>query len=199
VAAGYATARFAVLAMTGQITTGVSLYWFAGTAVTDGVMEPSSSPPVFQNAEEALKLLLEAGELDRVMAITRQATRQLTLADGVSFILREGDQCHYADEDAISPLWKGRRFPQSECVSGWCMRHAKLVAIDDIYSDPRVPWDAYRPTFVKSLLLAPIRHESPIGALGLYWAQRHRATSQEITTLKTLAHGAGLALASLSR
>lgn len=159
----------------------------------------TSPPTEFTNAEDALKLLLEASELGEVMAITRRATRQLTHADGVSFILRDGDQCHYADEDAISPLWKGRRFPQSQCVSGWCMLHAQVLAIEDIYTDPRVPWEAYRPTFVKSLLIAPIRHESPIGALGLYWAEKHRASAHEIKTLKSLAHGAGLALASLAR
>src|SRR5688572_18111935 len=144
----------------------------------------TSPPPDFANAEKALELLVLASELGQVMAITRRATRQLTGADGVSFILRDGDQCHYADEDAISPLWKGRRFPQEHCVSGWCMRHAQLLAIEDIYSDPRVPWDAYRPTFVKSLLIALIRHESPIGALGLYWAEKHRASAQEIKILK---------------
>lgn len=155
--------------------------------------------PDFTHPDDALALLVEAGDLERVMLITRRAARQLTRADGVSFILRDGDKCHYADEDAISPLWKGQRFPQEKCVSGWCMQHAQVLALEDIYSDPRVLWEAYHPTFVKSLVIAPIRHESPIGALGLYWAQRHRATSAEITTLKTLAHGAGLALASLSK
>lgn len=177
----------------------VSLYSGKAVAVICGVMDSFVPPPEFENAEEALRLLVEAGELERVMYITRRATRQLTGADGVSFILRDGDQCHYADEDAISPLWKGRRFPMEACVSGWCMQHAQLVAIENIYNDPRVPWDAYRPTFVKSLLIAPIRHDSPIGALGLYWARQHRATSEEISTLKTLAHGAGVALASLSK
>lgn len=103
------------------------------------------------------------------------------------------------DEDAISPLWKGQRFPSEKCVSGWCMQHAQTLAIEDIYSDPRVLWEAYHPTFVKSLVIAPIRQESPVGALGLYWARRHRATPEEIATLETLAYGAGLVLANLPR
>lgn len=162
-------------------------------------MESSLPRPDFANPEDALRQLVEAGDLDQVMSITRRAARQLTGADGVSFILREGDRCFYADEDAISPLWKGHRFPQSICISGWCMIHQQVVAIEDVYADNRIPWDAYRPTFVKSLVIAPIRHESPIGALGLYWDRRHLATGREITTLKTLAHGAGMALAPLSR
>ena len=37
--------------------------------------------------------------------------------------------------------------------------------IPDIYVDPRIPADAYRPTFVKSLVMVPIRIKAPIGAI----------------------------------
>src|ERR1043165_9153040 len=92
-----------------------------------------------------------ARDLARVMAIVRTAARRLTGADGATFVLRDGNHCHYADEDAISPLWKGQRFPMQVGISGWAMLHREAVAIPDIYADPRVPTDAYRPTFVKSL------------------------------------------------
>ena len=71
-------------------------------------------------------------------------------ADGLTVVLREGDQVYYAEEDAIGPLWKGQRFAIESCVSGWAMVHRQAVAIADIYADARVPLDAYRPTFVKS-------------------------------------------------
>lgn len=48
---------------------------------------------------------------DEVQEIVRRAARQLTGADGATWILRDRDFCFYADEDAISPLWKGQRFP----------------------------------------------------------------------------------------
>src|SRR5690349_9189463 len=51
-----------------------------------------------------------ARDRDRVLEIIRTAARQVTSADGVTFVLRDGTQCYYADEDAIAPLWKGRRF-----------------------------------------------------------------------------------------
>jgi hypothetical protein len=41
--------------------------------------------------------------------IVRAAARRLTGADGATFVLRGGAQCHYADEDATSPLRKGQR------------------------------------------------------------------------------------------
>ena len=52
-----------------------------------------------------------ARNLESIMAIVRRAVRDLTGAEGATFVLRDADQCYYADEDAISPLWKGQRFP----------------------------------------------------------------------------------------
>ena len=84
-----------------------------------------------------LRRLNSARSLAEVMAVSTHAGRILLDADGVTFVLREGDQCYYADEDAIGPLWKGRRFLIDSCISGWCMVHDKCVAIPDITQDPR--------------------------------------------------------------
>jgi signal transduction histidine kinase len=133
-------------------------------------------------------------DLDAVTATLREAARDLTSADGVTVVLRDGDLCHYAEENAIAPLWKGRRFPMSTCISGWCMLHRQQVVITDIYADSRIPHDAYRPTFVKSLAMTPIRSENPLGAIGAYWASHHRATNEELQILQALGDSASVAL-----
>ncbi len=46
-----------------------------------------------------------------IVEIVRHAARVLTGADGATFILKDKDKCYYVDEDAIEPLWKGKRFP----------------------------------------------------------------------------------------
>ena len=135
-----------------------------------------------------------ARELPRITEIVRGVARRLTGADGVTFVLKDGTDCYYADEDAVAPLWKGRRFPLSACISGWVMTHGEAVAIADIYADPRIPHDAYRPTFVKSLLMVPVRVEQPVAAIGAYWAEPHIATDAERHVLETLARAASLAL-----
>lgn len=132
--------------------------------------------------------LSRARDLNAITTIVRSAARALLGADGATFVLRDDDQCYYADEDAISPLWKGQRFPMSACISGWVMTHAQPVVIEDIYSDPRVPAEAYRPTFVKSLAMVPIRLEHPIGAIGNYWASTHVPNAREIAVLQALAN-----------
>jgi diguanylate cyclase (GGDEF)-like protein len=152
-------------------------------------------------AEETLSLLLDTvaelsrvRHLDDVQRIVRTAARRIARADGATLVLRDGDHCLYADEDAVSPLWKGQRFPLEACVSGWAMLNRRPVVIEDIYADPRVPLDAYRPTFVASLVMVPIRTTSPLGAIGMYWADRHQATATEIRAAQALADSTAVAL-----
>lgn len=156
------------------------------------------SDTLYHQATEQLIAVIQelslARDLDTVMAIVRKAARELTGADGATFVLRDGDCCHYAEENAISPLWKGQRFPMSACISGWVMLNAKHAIIEDIYQDERIPADAYRPTFVKSLAMVPIRSRSPVGAIGNYWAEPHLATKKEVGLLQALADSTSIAM-----
>jgi signal transduction histidine kinase/CheY-like chemotaxis protein len=134
-------------------------------------------------------------DMESIMAVLRDCARELTGADGVTVVLRDGDLCHYVEENAIGPLWKGRRFPLETCISGWCMLNRQQTAVPDIYADPRIPHEAYRPTFVKSLAMTPIRKDDPIGAIGAYWADFHQATAEELETLQALGDSAAMAIA----
>ncbi|MCL2541196.1 MAG: sensor domain-containing diguanylate cyclase [Nocardioidaceae bacterium] len=147
---------------------------------------------------EAIQELSLAEELAEVQRVARTAARDLAGCDGATVVLRDGDLCYYVDEDAIGPLWKGRRFPMSSCISGWAMLNRQHVVIPDIYLDDRIPHDAYRPTFVKSLLTAPIRTMAPIGAIGAYWADHHEASEDEVNLIKALADATSMALAKVS-
>ncbi|MET0594315.1 MAG: ATP-binding protein [Polyangiaceae bacterium] len=146
----------------------------------------------------AIQELSRARDLATVQAIVRKAARELTGADGATFVLRDGDKCFYADEDAIEPLWKGQRFPMSACISGWVMLNGKTALIEDIYADVRIPADAYRPTFVKSLVMVPVRTADPIAAIGNYWATQRQPTEEEVRLLQALANSTSVALENAS-
>ena len=147
-----------------------------------------------QQLVSAIQRLSLARDLASIMEIVRHEARALVNADGASFVLRDGDRCFYADEEAIGPLWKGQRFPLEACISGWSMLNRQAAAIEDIYLDARIPHDAYRPTFVKSLVMTPIRTAAPIGAIGVYWANQHRPTQEETELLQALADSTSIAV-----
>ncbi|GAA2585183.1 hypothetical protein GCM10010399_14100 [Dactylosporangium fulvum] len=135
--------------------------------------------------------------LEQFQQIIRSTARRVANAHGSTVVLLRNGYCFYADEDAVSPLWKGQRFPVEQCISGWSMLNRRPAVVPDIQVDERVPQEAYRPTFVKSLVIVPMRVEDPLGAIGAYWIQPHRATDEELTRLQSLAEAAGAALARL--
>ena len=159
--------------------------------VTSPDSDQAAAVDVLARAVQDLSLAKTAEQVQRIV---RTAGRLLVGADGATFVLRDGDMCFYVDEDAIEPLWKGQRFPLSACVSGWAMQNREQAVIEDIYVDPRIPQDAYRSTFVKSLLMTPIRRDEPIGAIGMYWAQHHQPTTREIGLARALADSTAVAL-----
>lgn len=143
---------------------------------------------------ETTERLAEAATLEEVQRIVRTTARSMLAAHGATLVLLDGDLCYYADEDSMSPLWKGQRFPAATCISGWAMLNRQTVAIRDIRFDARIPQEAYRPTFVRSLVMAPILRPEPLGAIGCYWAVPHTASSDETAALESLASVAGEAL-----
>ncbi|HWU01128.1 MAG TPA: sensor domain-containing diguanylate cyclase [Novosphingobium sp.] len=155
--------------------------------------------PYVQAMERLLQAVQElslARDLPAIQKIVRSVARELTGCDGATFVLNEGEGafCFYADEDAIEPLWKGHRFPQEICISGWVMRNREPAIIPDIYADPRIPQEAYRPTFVRSMVMVPIRTLSPVGAIGNYWADHHEPTEAEVRLLQALADATSVAM-----
>lgn len=155
-----------------------------------------SSPSISDLDGLALRLSL-ARDFDEIIDIIRTGARPIVGADGITFVLRDNDKCFYAEEDAISPLWRGQRFPLESCISGWAMLHRETVVIEDIYADNRIPHAAYRPTFVKSLVMVPVRGDDPVAAIGAYWSRRRQPSALEINVLQRIANSAAVAVTNL--
>lgn len=137
--------------------------------------------------------LASASTVEEIAAAIIGVGRRLIGCDGITFVLNEDGHCHYLDEDGISPLWKGQIFPVESCISGWVMNHRQAVIIPNIFHDPRIPQDAYRRTFVKSLQMVPVGDASA-AAIGAYWAEYHDPTDSESMALYALARAAAAAL-----
>lgn len=160
-------------------------------------LDLDTQDPALFDLVDAIEQLASARTVQDVAAVVRHAARRISGADGVTFVLRDEDRCHYLDEEAIAPLWKGQRFPLTACVSGWAMLNRQTAVIPDIYLDARVPHDAYRPTFVRSMVMTPVRPEDPIAAIGAYWARPGALGAAEIARLQAVARATATALANV--
>lgn len=160
--------------------------------------EPSAAPTDrWLQLIAAVEHLSAADTLEDIVEVVRRTARSISGADGVTFVLRDGDKCHYVEEDAVGPLWKGRRFPLTACISGWCMLNGERAVIPDIYEDARIPHDAYRPTFVNSLVMTPVGGAAPFAAIGAYWAARRTFEESELALLEALGRSTAAAVAAV--
>jgi signal transduction histidine kinase/CheY-like chemotaxis protein len=140
-----------------------------------------------------IERLSGASSLDDVVEILRSSARGIVQSDGIAVVLQDEGRCYYVAEDACAPLWAGQRFPAETCVSGWAMKHRETVIIPDIEQDPRVPLDAYRPTFVRSMMMVPVGAPEPFAALGAYWSRVRTPEPAEVAMLEALTRAAATA------
>ncbi len=153
--------------------------------------------PIQTTLIETVERLSRVSNLAELTETVALAARKLCGADGATFVLRDRDHCYYIDENALSPLFKGGRYPLEACISGWAMLHKEIVVVPDIYRDERIPHKVYRRTFVKSLCMFPIRSKDPIGAIGNYWSDGYLPTPEQIKLLQALADSTAVALENL--
>jgi len=169
--------------------------------VIGSVCSNAAIAPLMGSSHDALLAAVQAlsfaRTLDDLTYVIRTHARAIIGAEGISFVLRDAGECFYVAEDAVAPLWKGKRVPMESCIAGWVMLYGQPAIVPDISVDGRIPHDAYRRTFVKSLAIVPVRTEAPIAAIGAYWATPHEASPDELHALQTLANGASLALANV--
>jgi len=155
---------------------------------------PTEPRTPLSNLTRATSNIARARSIEEVVATIRASARSLVGCEGITVIRREGELCHYVEEDAIGPLWKGQKFPAVACISGWSMINRKTVVVPDIREDDRIPFELYAGTFVRAVAMAPISREDPVGAIGAYWSRPYQPTQWEVEILEALAEAAATAI-----
>lgn len=133
-----------------------------------------------------------------MVAALRETARGIAGADGISVVLREGAFCHYVAEDAVAPLWRGRRFRLEDCISGWTMLNGETAIIADLERDARVPQALYRGCPMRSLVMTPVGSPDPVAAIGAYWCAYVEPDPATIRRLGALAEMAATAMSRLT-
>ncbi len=156
----------------------------------DHTFAPDEQATLLASAEQ----LAAVRSLDDLASVICRLARALTGASGATFALREGGFIAYLGEDAIGPLWHGKRFLVDECISGWAITHRETVVIPNIERDSRILHALYRPTFVKSMVIVPILGDDPSAAIGAYWNEAGGPSPRATSFLEALARFAVHAL-----
>ena len=152
------------------------------------------SHSAFETFLNVISDVTRADDLPRFHSSLKLAAKHVTASDATSLVVRKGDDCHYIDEESDQPLWKGKSFPITACITGWSMLNSKTVFVEDIFRDSRIPHALYRGKNIHSLLVVPIDYENAIGAISVYWNDRHIPSPSEIKQLESLANVSSLVL-----
>lgn len=146
-----------------------------------------------------LHALFAARDQASVAEILCRAVRSLCGAERAAFMRRDGDRCHYVDENAAAPRGKGARIPLGDCIGGLAMLRGQTMVVEDVRTDPRIPPGAPDAVGVGSALVVPVGVSAALGAVGCYWARPHRPAAADIELLQALADSAATALGNLAR
>ena len=141
--------------------------------------------------------LTAAGSKADVIRIVKANTRRFMAADGIAIILLDGKYCHYVEEDAETPLWKGQRIMISKCPAGRSMTSSETVIIEDVNGGEGSRTSAYEGTFVKSAIIVPVFDGEDAAAIGVYWSEARRPTPSDVAAAETLGHAVSASLSKL--
>ena len=182
-----------------------------GEVIPDqGRSVPGLAAPEMLARLARLRLIADLFEQDRDLAAALCTTNSLTeLAQrvraavigrldcfGASLVLLDGEQCFYADEDPIAPVRVGQRFPLPECLACWAVLHDQPVVINDVDYDERVPPQAYRSSYVRSMVAVPIPGSRGVaGAIGAYWPDTGQGRRADVGWLQLVARASSAVIA----
>lgn len=142
-----------------------------------------------------IERLGQARDYRAILAAIHGSLRRLIGAQGVTFVLRDGQHCFYLGEDAEPPLgWTGMRTPSETCIAGWCMRNSQEVTVPDISREARLQLSDYEGTGIKSLTMVPVGSRQPVAAIGAYWLHEHTSSESELECLRAVSRAAEQAL-----
>jgi PAS domain S-box-containing protein len=131
-----------------------------------------------------------------VMRLVVERARELAAADGAGLALVEGDQVVYRAAAGFAAEVVGAPYPIAGSLSGECLRRNEVVRADDARDDARARREMARALGIRSVLLAPLRHEGrAIGVLALLSPRPAAFGDRDADLLRLMAGFVGSSLA----
>lgn len=123
-------------------------------------------------------------DLGGVMDFIAERMQSLTKARGAIVELAEGEDMVYRATAGIAKSQLGLRLQRQRSLSGACIAERRILFCDDTEADERVDRNACRRAGLRSMVVAPLRHnDTIIGALKIASDAAAAFTDQDIRVL----------------
>lgn len=124
-----------------------------------------------------------SGVLDAV--VNRIPT--ITNAEGAIVEYTEGDEMVYRGASGFARPLLGMRVKRDASLSGLCVRLGQVLRSDDIQVDPRVDLAPFQEVGVRSMVVAPLKHDSSVvGVLKIVSTETHAFTARDVRVLELM-------------
>jgi diguanylate cyclase (GGDEF)-like protein len=111
----------------------------------------------------------------------------ITNADGAIVEYIEGDEMVYRGASGFAKPLLGTRVRRDASLSGTCVRLGQVLRSDDIQVDPRVDLAPFGQVGVRSMVVAPLKHDgSVVGVLKIVSTSTHAFTARDVRVLELM-------------
>lgn len=127
-------------------------------------------------------------DIDELMRVVTEHAQDITGADGGVVELAEGDEMVNRAASGAGGGSLGTRLGRATSLSGLCVAQARPLRCDDSETDERVDREACRRIGVRSMIVAPLLHDSEaVGVLKVMSGQASSFDDGDIEVLQLLA------------
>lgn len=111
----------------------------------------------------------------------------ITNAEGAIVEYTEGDEMVYRGVSGFAKPLRGTRVKRDASLSGLCVRLGQVLRSDDIQLDPRVDLVPFQQVGIRSMVVAPLKHDSSIvGVLKIVSTTTHAFTARDVRVLELM-------------
>jgi diguanylate cyclase (GGDEF)-like protein len=126
-------------------------------------------------------------DLSGVVQAVVERIPSFTNAEGAIVEYVEGDEMVYRGASGFAAPLLGTRVKRDTSLSGLCVRLGQVLRSDDVILDPRVDAAPYEEVGVRSMVVAPLKHEgSAVGALKIVSTTTHAFTARDVRVLELM-------------
>lgn len=126
-------------------------------------------------------------DLSGVVQAVVERIPSFTNAEGAIVEYTEGDEMVYRGASGFAAPLVGTRVKREASLSGLCVRLGQVLRSDDVILDPRVDAAPYGEVGVRSMVVAPLKHDgAAVGVLKIVSTVTHAFTARDVRVLELM-------------